>query len=147
MRKNVTRKKGGKGGMIVVDYVSHRLNMELDLQVYLGSMCTAVLIVWDPATSPPHLGSYTRALLVSQDRRNLYVTLDVSQLFIENMWNMWNMGEFCFKKQRSVCRSVLKIPNIETSATKTKNVFIYCKERTQLRARRTVSKSVFFQTT
>jgi hypothetical protein len=32
MGKNVTRKKGGKGGMIVVDYVSHRLNMELDLQ-------------------------------------------------------------------------------------------------------------------
>ncbi len=26
------------------------------------------------ATSPPHLGSYTRALLVSQDRRHLFVT-------------------------------------------------------------------------
>jgi hypothetical protein len=31
-------------------------------------MCTAVLIGWDPATHfPPHLGSYTRVLLVSQD--------------------------------------------------------------------------------
>jgi hypothetical protein len=31
------------------------LNMELDLQstVYLGSMCTAVLIGIDPATPPP----------------------------------------------------------------------------------------------
>ncbi len=39
-------------------------------------MCTAVLIGWDPATPPlpPHLGSYTRALLVSQDRRPLFVT-------------------------------------------------------------------------
>ncbi len=39
-------------------------------------MCTAVLIVWDHATNyppPPHLGSYTRALLVSQDRRHLLV--------------------------------------------------------------------------
>jgi hypothetical protein len=43
----------------------YRQNMELDLQI----------IVWDPATPPPpHLGSYTKALLVSQDRRHLFVT-------------------------------------------------------------------------
>jgi hypothetical protein len=45
---------------------AHSLNMELYLQSFLGSMCTAVLIGWDPATPlPPNLGSYTRALLVS----------------------------------------------------------------------------------
>ncbi len=50
--------------------------MELDLQSLLGSMCTAVLFGWDPASPslPPHLGSYTRALLVNQDRRHLIVT-------------------------------------------------------------------------
>ncbi len=34
------------------------------------------MIGWDPATSPPppDLGSYTRALLVNQDRRYLFVT-------------------------------------------------------------------------
>ncbi len=38
-------------------------------------MCTAVLIGWDPAIPPsPHLGTYTRALLVSQDRWHLFVT-------------------------------------------------------------------------
>ncbi len=41
-------------------------------------MCTAVLIGWDPAASPPpshpHLGFYTRALLVSKDRRHLFIT-------------------------------------------------------------------------
>ncbi len=41
-------------------------------------MCTAELIGWDPATShphhPPHLGSDTRALWVSQDRRHIFVT-------------------------------------------------------------------------
>jgi hypothetical protein len=43
-------------------------------------MCTAVLIGRDPATPPPtpslppHLGSYKRALLVSQDRRHHFVT-------------------------------------------------------------------------
>ncbi len=52
-------------------------------KVYLGSMCTAVLIGWDPATPPPppsHLGSCTRLLLVSQDRRHFFVTpwLEVS---------------------------------------------------------------------
>jgi hypothetical protein len=55
---------------------AYRLNMELQL-VYLGSMLTAVLI--GPHRNPPfypypHLGSYTRALLVSQDRLHLFVT-------------------------------------------------------------------------
>ncbi len=53
----------------------HKLNMELDLQSLFGLLCTAVLIGRDPATPPlPPLGSYTRALLVSQDRRHLFVT-------------------------------------------------------------------------
>jgi hypothetical protein len=39
-------------------------------------MCTAVLIGWGPNTPPPpHFGLiYARALLVSQDRRHLFVT-------------------------------------------------------------------------
>ncbi len=51
--------------------------MELDLQCLFGLLCTAVLIGRGPA-SPlpllPHLGSYPRALLVSQDRRHLFAT-------------------------------------------------------------------------
>jgi hypothetical protein len=42
-------------------------------------MYTAVLTVWDPATPlspiPPRLDSHTNALLVSQDWRNLFMTL------------------------------------------------------------------------
>ncbi len=58
----------------------HWLNMELDLQSLFGFLCTAVLSGWDPATpppppSPPHLGLYTRVLLVIQDGRHLFVTL------------------------------------------------------------------------
>ncbi len=55
---------------------SHRLNMELDLKRLFGLLCTAVLIGWDPATPPlsTYLGSYTWTLLVSQDRRHLFVT-------------------------------------------------------------------------
>ncbi len=54
---------------------THR-NMELYLQSLFGLLCTAVLFGSDPATPPlpPHLGSYTRALLVSQDRRHLFLT-------------------------------------------------------------------------
>ncbi len=55
--------------------------MELDLQSLFGLLCTAVPIGGNLATPPLppamqglHLGSYTRALLVSQDRRHLYVT-------------------------------------------------------------------------
>jgi hypothetical protein len=36
---------------------------------------TAVLIAWDPAILPPPLGSYTKALLVSQDRQHLFDSL------------------------------------------------------------------------
>jgi len=48
----------------------------VDLQNLFGLLCTAALIGWDPATPslPPHLGLYTRALLVSQDRRHLFIT-------------------------------------------------------------------------
>ncbi len=56
----------------------HRLNMELDLQIFLGSMCPAVLIGWDPATSPPpRIWVHKRRRywsMVSQDRRHLFVT-------------------------------------------------------------------------
>ncbi len=46
-------------------------------------MCTAVLISWDPTTTPnsPHLGSNTRALLpVSQDRRHLFLASELTSL-------------------------------------------------------------------
>ncbi len=64
--------------------VTHSLNMELDPKVYLGSMpmsrdvhsCTNWL---SPATPPPpHLDSYRRALLVSQDRQPSVNLLPVS---------------------------------------------------------------------
>jgi hypothetical protein len=56
----------------------HRLNMKLNLQSLFGLLCTLYSCThWlRPATNPlpPHLGSYTRALLVSQDRRHLFAT-------------------------------------------------------------------------
>jgi hypothetical protein len=72
------RKLGPKSFNIL----SHRLNMKVDLQSLFGhhvtwcAHCTAVLIVWDPATPPsPRIWTrITRALLVSQDRRHLFVT-------------------------------------------------------------------------
>jgi hypothetical protein len=44
--------------------------------VATDSVYTAAPIGRDPATPllPPHLGSYTRALLASKDRRHLFVT-------------------------------------------------------------------------
>ncbi len=52
-------------------------------------MCTAVLIGWDPAPPPPHLGSYTRALYiwVSQDRRHLFVTPALDAWLWTLSWN------------------------------------------------------------
>jgi hypothetical protein len=58
------------------EVIQHRVNMELDLLSLFGHhvQCTAVLIGRDPATPPPYLGSYAMELLVSQDRRHLFVT-------------------------------------------------------------------------
>ncbi len=56
---------------VQTDGWNHRLNIELDIQSLFGlPVHSYVLIGWDPATLPlpPHLGSYTRALLVSQER-------------------------------------------------------------------------------
>ncbi len=58
------------------EHYNHRLNMELNLQSLFGLLCTAVLVGWDSETPPlpPRLGSYTRGLLISKDRRHLFVT-------------------------------------------------------------------------
>ncbi len=64
----------------VCDYSYHRLNMEDRSPKFIWDpchvMCTAVLIVRDPATPPhpPHSDSYTSELLVSKERRHLFVT-------------------------------------------------------------------------
>jgi hypothetical protein len=54
---------------------NHRFNMELDLQSLFGLHLYLYSLAESPQLPlPPHLGSYTRALLVSQDRRHLFVT-------------------------------------------------------------------------
>ncbi len=60
--------------------------MELVLLCFFGLLCIPVLIGWDTATLhlPPHLGSYTRALLVSQNRRHLCVTPWLTRLEEQN---------------------------------------------------------------
>ncbi len=54
---------------------SHRLKMELDLHKLFGLHvhCTHLAETPHPPP-PPHLGSYARSLLVSQNRRHLFVT-------------------------------------------------------------------------
>jgi hypothetical protein len=53
----------------------HRLNMELDLQILFGFHVHSCNHWLRPLTPiPPQLGSYTRALLVSQDRLHLFIT-------------------------------------------------------------------------
>ncbi len=50
--------------------------LNTELEPLFGLLCTTVLIGWDPATPhlPPHFGSCTKELLVSQDRRHLFAT-------------------------------------------------------------------------
>jgi hypothetical protein len=64
----------------------HRLNIELDLQSLFGLHVYSCTIGWEPATPAPHLGSYTRALLVRQDRRHLIVTLFVWGMLYFFIW-------------------------------------------------------------
>ncbi len=61
---------------VPLKYNSHRLYMELDLQSLFGFHVHSLVESpqLPPPPLPPHLGSYTRALLVSRDRRHLLVT-------------------------------------------------------------------------
>ncbi len=58
------------------EILTFRLNMELDLESLFGHLCTNCTHWLIPSNSPlpPHLGSYTRAPLVRQDRWHLLVT-------------------------------------------------------------------------
>jgi hypothetical protein len=65
---------------------AYRLNFKLDLQSLFGLLCVQLYSLAEapqpnhsPSPNPPHLGFYTMALLVSQDRRHLFVTPCSSQ--------------------------------------------------------------------
>ncbi len=45
-----------------------------------------------PPPLPPHLGSYTRTLLGSQERRNLFVTHWANESFLVNALIRWTTG-------------------------------------------------------
>ncbi len=80
---------------ITTGSVDNMLNMELDLKSLFELLCTAaVLSGWAPATPSltPHLGSHTRALLVSQDRRHLFVTS--CRRFIRDKGEHWKTTKY-----------------------------------------------------
>jgi hypothetical protein len=55
-----------------------RLSMELELQSLFGHHLHSCTHCLKPRSPPSPIGSYTRALLVSQDRRHLFVTFHMS---------------------------------------------------------------------
>jgi hypothetical protein len=69
--------------------VNHRLNMELHLQSLFGLhvQCAQLYSLAETPQLPPplsdYLGSFMRTLLVSQDRRHLFVTL-LGEPFLES---------------------------------------------------------------
>jgi hypothetical protein len=74
----------------------HRLNMELDLQSLCWLLCTAVLI-----GSPRAFGLIHEALLVSQDRRHVFVTPCNSPI------QVLRKGVFLLVQMISTCMSSL----------------------------------------
>ncbi len=71
--------------------------MELGLQILFVLQCTAILIGWDPATPPPfppHLGSYTRTLLVSQDRRHPFETPFLTGMVVLELNAIYCIGKW-----------------------------------------------------
>ncbi len=82
---------GGRGK--IVSGMQHRLNMELDIQSLFGlnvNSCTHWPRLHPPPISP-HLGSYTRALLVSQDKRHLFVTPWIERLRNPLIVRLWSV--------------------------------------------------------
>ncbi len=98
----------------------HRLNMELDLQSIFGFHVTWCAQLYSLAVTrqppiPQHLSSYTRALLISQDRRHLFVA-------------PWIM---CTKETRSICSHITSNVNDIETKTKTLRYRILLSERKQ----------------
>jgi hypothetical protein len=93
--------------------------MVLYLKSLFGLLCTAVLIAWDPATPPPpHLGSYTRPLLVSQDRRHLFVT----------PWSKVGHGAAYVQNLNSLFSSSAKMPVADSVEEYFSKVWDECKK-------------------
>ncbi len=79
--------------------VNHRLNMALDLQSLFGLFSLAET---PQLPLPPHLGSYMRALLVSQERRHLFLTLGVKPSI--DVWtNLCNLSHGSEMKNETGC--------------------------------------------
>jgi len=92
--------------------------MELDLQTLLGLLCAAALIGWlRPRNSPlpPHLGSNTWTLLVSQDRLHLFVTPWLSQSLYTTKVCVIGLLAIFYTGFRSVClRNLNRYVNVHS---------------------------------
>jgi hypothetical protein len=83
--------------------------MELDLQSLLGS-CVQLYSLAETPHPPPHLGSYTRALLVSKDRRHLFVTLLDEALWTRHTAiNKGERGRALLKSKRNSAQIVCEV--------------------------------------
>ncbi len=114
--------------------IRHRLNMELDLQRIFGLLCTAVLIGWDPATfppPPPRIWAHIRGvLLVSLDRRHLFVTLyyvGTSERAEVASSRMARAGSWCNRriKARRCCSPGDSISYLTIKGQQLKNFNVY----------------------
>jgi hypothetical protein len=103
--------------------LAHRLNMEVDLQKLIWAPCAQLYSFAETPQLPPippHWDSYTRALLVSQDRRHLFVTpwtsrSDSSMILNKNVTKaikVRHMKYYYIRSQHSSSRtkSSVKIP-------------------------------------
>jgi hypothetical protein len=75
---------GGRGGVWGWECICwyNRLNMELDLPNFIWAPCALYSLAETPQYSAPPAFGFIRALLVSQDRRHLFLT----------PWLIWSKG-------------------------------------------------------
>jgi hypothetical protein len=96
----------------------HRLNMELDLQSLFGLHVHSCTHWLKPRNSPlpPHFGSFTRALLVSQDRRHIFVTPCIPQPAPSILLNPRFLSHSSHLSYPFLHQSVSSLPSVQSTS-------------------------------
>ncbi len=133
-----SRTVGGGGGLLYVLYISlHNQNPLVKYGV------RSPKVIWAPVYSclhwlrprnsphlPPHLGSYTRSLLVSQDRRHLFETTCQNPLLQLTVWSCLTTTSpilplliICFMLTGWCCMTILICSGTDSPFRETSNVY------------------------
>ncbi len=124
--------------IIAFDYDQHRLNMELNLQSWIGLLCKAVLIGWDPATPPSRR--------IWAHIRGRYWSAKIRRLLLVNPWWSAYNSFLCSAKKKQTYHSARTEKSVHSFLVVLRGETIFLEWLTHLDCARLYSDSSCLQT-